>query len=199
MSIRRTCWDDHFLCVHTRRNDGKCWMLMQFDPEFVRSVLLSFALPVRNVWLIKIFQFPFFLKFCFFFCSAAAAAVCSLFYRCATDKNAFHSCSWDSSRERVIALFQINTFHAIYLLTWMVFFVKQILDMLLYIVYFLLYVSFFVGLFLFAVVEAIIFGHLFVSNRDSSDTYDEISYNKLNQSSFLCVKRFCHVNLLCFS
>lgn len=59
MSIRRTCWDDHFLCVHTRRNDGKCWMLMQFDPEFVHSVLLSFALPVRNVWLIKIFQFPF--------------------------------------------------------------------------------------------------------------------------------------------
>lgn len=53
---------------------------------------------------------------------------------------------WDSSsRMCYCPLSQINTFHAIYLLTWMVFFVKQILDMLLYIVYFLL--SFFLALF----------------------------------------------------
>lgn len=112
----------------------------------------------------------------------------------------------------------------IYLLTWgdgyvnfffISFFRKQIHDMLLYIMYFLLHVSFFlffcfvclflllpaVVLLLTIDVEAIIFGRLFVSNRDNND---EISYNKLNQSSFLwcwseerlkmfCPSRDCHV------
>lgn len=67
--------------------------------------------------------------------------------------------------------------------------------MLLYIMYFLLHVSFFPSSSSLPSsrhlnccclpridVAAIIFGRLFVSNRDNND---EISYNKLNQSSFL--------------
>lgn len=114
--------------------------------------------------------------------------------------------------ECVIALFgclRSNKYISCYLLTWMVFFVKQILDMLLLcIVYFLLVCLsfFFVSLLLdcrFVVVEAIIFGHLFVSKYigwgsvlAAHQRYDSrnILRNKLNQSSFSvlfsCVKRF---------
>lgn len=147
MSIQTTCWDDHFLCVYTQRN----------------SVLVIVAM--RRI--------P----------SLGASIICSACCKRLTDKNisipsaSFSAVSNDenASRECVIALFQINTFHAIYLLTLMVFFVKQILDMLLYIVYFLLYVSFLCR----SVVEAIIFGHLFVSNRDRQQRY--IRWNILQQ------------------
>lgn len=116
------------------------------------------------------------------------------------------------SRMCYCPLVQINTFHAIYLLTWMVFFVKQIPDMLLYILYFLLLWLLVVSLssfwfsrrfFLLLLSLAIIFGHLFVSNRDKQqrDVYDEISYNKLNQSSalFSCVKCFLRCQLAVFN
>lgn len=73
-----------------------------------RSVLISFALPVEIVWLIKIFQFLSFSSLLLLpFLSSHNWQKCIFAFRDA------------SQRERVIALFQINTFHAIYLLTGM--------------------------------------------------------------------------------
>jgi hypothetical protein len=79
-----------FVRMHTGRNDWSCWSFMSTShADFIPSVFLSFALPVENVWLIKIFQFLliFFVP-CSLFCKA---------FRCATDKNAFIPAFWDSS------------------------------------------------------------------------------------------------------
>lgn len=136
------------------------------------SVLISFALPVEIVWLIKIFQFVFFSSLLLLpFLSSHNWQKCIFAF-------------WDASqRERVIALFQINTFHAIYLLTWMGVF-RQTNS------WYVVLSASFLCLF-FVVVEAIICGHLFVSNSGDKQQ-DEISYNKLNQSKFLCVDLLCH-------
>lgn len=164
-------------------------VLMQLEPEFVRSVLVSFALPVRDVWLIKIFQFLFLILL--------LLLLFVVFIVAQLTKMHFIFGFWDSSRERVIALAQINTFHAIYLLTWMVFFVKQILDMMLYIVYFVL-VSFFWFFLSPLLRQSFLDIYLYQIGTGSSDTYDEISYNKLNQSSF-CVLNVFSLTTCCVS
>lgn len=61
----------------------------------------------------------------------------------------------------------------------MVFFVKQIPDMLLYIVYFSVLVRLSFRLVVFAVAEAIIFGHLFVSNSVEHRVRSKIFYEQI--------------------
>lgn len=118
---------------YTWRNDWDCWCW--FHIELVLSVLLSFALAVENVWLIKIFQFLLSLRVLLLPSVFAASRLLSV----VAQLTKMHFVFGDFiSRMCYCPLVQINTFHAIYLLTWMVFFVKQIPDMLLYILYFLL-------------------------------------------------------------
>lgn len=75
--------------------------------------------------LIKIFQFLVVVSALTFFCRSRRFS-CVI-----ADKN----CIQFRNVLLPLSSAQINTFHAIYLLTWMVFFVKQILDMLLCILY----------------------------------------------------------------
>lgn len=108
--IKKTCWGDH----------GKKWLrlfkswnvLSTYQANFILSVFLSFALLVENVWLINI-SIPFrFLHLLIFF---------SRSFSLRNWQKCIHSCVLgfiSLHRECVIALFQINTFHAIYLLTW---------------------------------------------------------------------------------
>ena len=116
-----------------------------------------------------------------FFLSSSFASVCCFFIVAQLTK--MHSfLAFGIHLANVLLPSQINTFHAIYLLTWMVFFVKQILDMLLYIVYFLL--VFFCGSFLSpSLRQSFLDIYLYQIGTGSSDTYDEISYNELNQST----------------
>ena len=177
-----------FVRMHTGRNDWSCRGISStFHADLLPSVFLSFALPVENVWLIKIFQF----LLVFF-------AHCSRFFSHGFSLRNWQKCIHSYILgfislfcECVIALFQ-NKYISCYLfinMRWC-FSSNNFLICCYISCTFCSYVSFFVDVF---VVEAINFGHLFVSNRDRPQIHDEISCSKLNQSSFLCFKR----SLLC--
>lgn len=173
-----------FVRMHTRRNDWGCWSIASTS-EFVPSVLLSFALPVENVWLIKIFQFLFVFFARLFFLVAQLTKMHS-FLRFGIHLSLLREC--------VIALFQINTFHAIYLLTWDGVF-RQTNSW-----YVVIYRVLSARMSLFCDCFRRWGNHFWtficIKSGQAALIHDEISYSKLNQSSFLCVKRFLRCQLV---
>lgn len=182
-----------FVRIHTGRNDWSCRAISStFHADLLPSVFLSFALPVENVWLIKIFQFLLvFLRFhvrVFLFRMA-------FFFSLRNWQKCIHSCILGFISlfcECVIALFE-NKYISCYLfinMRWC-FSSNNFLICCYISCTFCSYVSFFSGCFR-------RWGNQFwtficIKSGQAAQIHDEISCSKLNQSSFLCFKR----SLLC--
>lgn len=163
-----------FLCVHTERNDRSyrrnCCQSCCLRASIIRSAC-SNRLTDKNISILLLL--------------ATAAAV---FYRCATDKNAFsfHRLATHLAN-CVIALSQINTFHTIYLLTWC--FSSNKFLMRCYISCTFCFCALVLS---FGQSVLDIYLYQIGTSRAGPEMYDEISYSKLIQSIF------CPVNFLCF-